>query len=419
MKQAIILGIFIGSTMITSCNNQPAKEEAHDNKEAQDNFEKGTLGYDLQFLKQHDTSLIQLKTGEASVLVSPKYQGKVFTSGASGDKGMSFGWINYKAFTAPIDPHMNAYGGENRLWLGPEGGKYSLYFKPGDSMVFDNWKTPSPIDTETWQVGSVNDHAVSLKKQMQLKNYTGHMLDLDIDRTVTVLLQEQIEQDLSVKLGDSVKYVGYSTTNKLTNTGKEEWTEKTGMPCIWILDMFNPSPSTTIVIPYKNAGNKTKIATTDYFGEIASDRIVFTGNTLFFKADGKSRGKLGIVPAHVLPFAGSYDEGNNVLTITRFTVDNTAKYLNQEWNTQKPVFSGDAMNAYNDGPLADGSQMGPFYEIESVSPAAALKPGESLMHQHDVFHFSGKKDQLSNIAQKVFGVSLEEINNVFKNKPTK
>ena len=24
---------------------------------------------------------------------------------------------------------MNAYGGENRLWLGPEGGKYSLFFK--------------------------------------------------------------------------------------------------------------------------------------------------------------------------------------------------------------------------------------------------------------------------------------------------
>ncbi len=84
------------------------------------------------------------------------------------------------------------------------------------------------------------------------------------------------------------------------------------------------------------------------------------------------KGKLGIVPESVLPVAGSYDAINNVLTITSFTVDNTAQYLNQEWNTSKPVFSGDAMNSYNDGPLADGSQMGPFYEIESVSPAAAL-----------------------------------------------
>ena len=53
-------------------------------------------------------------------------------------------------------------------------------------------------------------------------------------------------------------------------------------------------------------------------------------------------------------------------------------YLNQEWNIIKPPFSGDAVNAYNDGPLADGSQMGPFYEIETVSPAAFLKPGESI-----------------------------------------
>lgn len=393
--------------MITSCTDQPEE------KEAVKEFEKGSLGYDLQFLQKHDTSLIQLKNGEASVLVSPKYQGKVFTSGANGDAGLSFGWINYKAFTAPTDPHMNAYGGENRLWLGPEGGKFSLYFKKGDSMVFDNWKTPPPIDTEAWDVKSSGENSVSLQKPMKIENYTGATLDLLIDRTVTILSKEEIEKDLSLEVGDSIQFVGYSTSNKMTNTGKEKWTEKTGMPCIWILDMFNPAPATTIVIPYKQSGPKDKVATTNYFGEIPADRIKFTGNTLYFKADGKSRGKLGIVPAKVLPFAGSYDANSNVLTITKFTVDNSAKYLNQEWNTSKPVFSGDAMNAYNDGPLADGSQMGPFYEIESVSPAADLDAGGSIDHQHNVFHFSGSKEHLNKISQKILGVSIDEIQKAF------
>ena len=407
MKQALIT-ISLGAIMITSCNNQPASEEK------KENFDKGSLGYDLQFLQQHDTLLIQLKAGEATVLVSPKYQGKVFTSGASGKKGMSFGWINYKAFTAPPAPHMNAYGGENRLWLGPEGGKYSLFFNAGDSMVFDKWKTPAPIDTENWAIISADTKSVALQKKMQLKNYTGSILNLQIDRRVTILSEPDIKQALSIELGDSVQFVGYATSNKLTNTGNEEWTEKTGMPCIWILDMFNPSPATTIVIPYKASDNKKKVATTDYFGEISTDRIRLTVNTLYFKADGKNRGKLGIVPQSVLPFAGSYDATNNVLTITSFTVDNTAQYLNQEWNTSKPVFSGDAMNAYNDGPLADGSQMGPFYEIESVSPAAALSPGKSFLHDHNVFHFSGNKNQLNNISKKVLGVSLDEIQKVFQ-----
>jgi hypothetical protein len=72
------------------------------------------------------------------------------------------------------------------------------------------------------------------------------------------------------------------------------------------------------------------------------------------------------------------------------------------------------MNAYNDGPLNDGSQMGPFYEIESVSPSAALKPGEEMKHVHSVYHFTGSKQQLDNIARKVLGVSLEKIEQAFK-----
>ncbi|HEY8968294.1 MAG TPA: DUF6786 family protein, partial [Puia sp.] len=134
---------------------------------------------------------------------------------------------------------------------------------------------------------------------------------------------------------------------------------------------------------------------------------------LYFKADGKSRGKLGIHPAYAMPRAGSYDAQNKVLTVTMFDVDSSGRYLNQEWKTTKPAFSGDAVNAYNDGALADGSQMGPFYEIESVSPAAFLKPGESLHHQHMVFHFTGDEAALDKVSRAWLGVSLEEIKKVF------
>src|SRR3712207_2136248 len=88
-------------------------------------YPEGTFGYDLNFLQKHD-SVVVLKnaSGEGNVILSAKYQGKVFTSTANGLNGKSFGWINYKAFTAPKDPHMSAFGGENRLWLGPEGNKF-------------------------------------------------------------------------------------------------------------------------------------------------------------------------------------------------------------------------------------------------------------------------------------------------------
>jgi hypothetical protein len=41
---------------------------------------------------------------------------------------------------------------------------------------------------------------------------------------------------------------------------------------------------------------------------------------------------------------------------------------------------GDVINAYNDGPNDDGTQLGRFLELETSSPAAALKSGNSITH---------------------------------------
>lgn len=402
-------------SLLISCNNSNNKTVNSENNELiSQTYEAGTFGYDTGFLNQYD-SIVILKNDSAMVAVSPKYQAKVFTSTAGGNTGHSFGWINYEAFDGPLDPHMNAYGGENRFWLGPEGGKFSLYFEPGKEMVFENWKTPAPFDSESWNIISQSKDEVQLQKQMQLKNYAGTSLSLQANRTISILSGNEIENKTGISLPEAINAVGYRTENAIKNTGNFAWNEETGMPAIWMLDMFNPSPRTTIVIPYKDAPDmKDKIATTDYFGEIPPERVKFIDGVLYFKADGKQRGKLGLSPERAKPVAGSWDAANNILTIIMFDLSPEAKYLNQEWNTSKPVFSGDAVNAYNDGPLEDGSQLGPFYELESVSPAAFLKPGETLSHNHWVFHFTGDKDQLNEITQQTLGITLSQIESAFQ-----
>ena len=94
-------------------------------------FESGTFGYDLSFLKKHiDPVILQDSSGESRVIISPEWQGRVMTSTARGMGGSSFGWINYDLINSgELLTHMNPFGGENRLWLGPEGGQFSLYFK--------------------------------------------------------------------------------------------------------------------------------------------------------------------------------------------------------------------------------------------------------------------------------------------------
>jgi len=240
----------------------------------------GTFGYDRDFLRRHDTGLIVLGHGDVEVVVSPKYQGKVFTSTDSGISGPSFAWIHYKAFDGPLDAHMNAYGGEDRLWLGPEGGRFSLFFPPGAKMEFAYWKTAAAFDSDPWRVVAHTDSTVQLRKDMVLVNYAGTRLSIMVNRWIAVIRRSSIDSLLGIAGDTGVTVVAYNTINTLTNTGTKAWTDSTGMPCIWQLDMLNPSPNATIVIPFSStSGDISKPATTDYFGEIPADRIKIVDST--------------------------------------------------------------------------------------------------------------------------------------------
>jgi hypothetical protein len=183
--------------------------------------------------------------------------------------------------------------------------------------------------------------------------------------------------------------------------------------------MFNPSSETTIVIPFKpGPAEELGPAVNDtYFGKVPADRLVVKDGVLFFRGDGMYRSKIGISPRRVKPFAGSYDAAKKVLTVVHLSVtEGVIAYVNSMWEIQENPFGGDVVNSYNDGPPAAGAKpLGPFYELESSSPAAALNPGETLTHVHTTIHFQGKDGaDLDQIARTIFGVSIEEIEQAFK-----
>jgi len=68
------------------------------------------------------------------------------------------------------------------------------------------------------------------------------------------------------------------------------------------------------------------------------------------------------------------------------------------------------VNAYNDGPPSPGAKpLGPFYELETSSPAAALAPGQGLTHTHRTFHFEGPEADLDALARQLLGTGLDAI----------
>ncbi len=376
---------------------------------------KKTFGDDLAFLKKHtDVVILSDTSGSSQVAVLPTLQGRAMTSTAEGMDGLSFGWINRELIASgKTVEHINVYGGEDRFWLGPEGGQFSVFFKKGVQFDLEHWFTPAPIDTEPFELVSKSKSRAILKKDMQLENYSRTIFNLRVDREIRVLERSEALDALGITPAKTVKIVAFESNNTMTNTGTEAWEKETGLLSIWILGMFNPSPATTVVVPF-NVGTEDELGPTvndAYFGKVPANRLVVKDGVLFFSGDGQYRSKIGLSPQRARPIVGSYDAVNKVLTIVQYNKPQTAvDYVNSMWELQAEPYKGDVVNSYNDGPAEPGAKpLGPFYELETSSPAAALKPGGTISHIHRTYHLQGSEADLNTIAKATLRVTIAEI----------
>ena len=381
-------------------------------KQPTDSTIMGTYEYDQAFFKKNNIDFLELtgSDGYSRILVVPAWQGRVMTSTSGGGSGRSYGWINYSLIeSGKTDPQFNAYGGEERFWLGPEGGPFSIYFKQGDNQVFENWKVPAVIDTEPYEIEYNDGESIKFTCETKIENASGTVFEIGIERTVKFISRNELSYVLGVEIPSGLNVVSYQSDNIITNLGNNSWTKDGGMISIWILSMFNPSPETTVFIPYNPDGEGT-VVNDEYFGKVPADRLKIDNDVVYFKADGKYRSKIGIPPSRAMAFSGSYDPARQVLTLVWCTLpDSPRYYVNSNWGEQDDPFDGDVINSYNDGPLDDGSIMGPFYELETSSPSLELKPLQSEGHIQRVMHFEGEEADLSLLVKNLFDLELKEI----------
>jgi len=371
---------------------------------------------DVAFLKKYgDVIVLKAPTGQSRVAVMPTLQGRVMTSTAGSPSKLSYGWINRPLFEAgEISPHTNAFGGEERIWLGPEGGQYSIFFAAGSEFTRANWYTPKLIDVDTWDVAAQTEQSVLFTKEATLTNYSGSTFQIQLKREVRVLDNQAALGALGVPDDSRLTSVAYQTVNDLYNAGQEPWDRKTGLLMIWLLGRFNPSPHTTIVVPFE-AGSVEQLGPVvddDYYSKVPVDRLKVADGTVFFRGDGDHRSKIGMTAQRAKGVVGSFDASNRTLTIIKYTTGLPGDlYVNQKWEVQDlPYSDGDVVNAYNGGPSASGARtVAPFYELESSSPARELKPGERMRYIQTTSHFQGDTLALDELAKAALGVSIEQI----------
>ena len=420
MGRVRICGCLIFVTLWAAASS-PASEKEMETKNLPTNF-----GEDLAFLQKHTDARV-LRQGESAVVLVPAFQGRVMTSTATGDKGKSYGWLNYPLIrqgvlrgekaAGKLEAKIHVFGGEERFWLGPEGGQFGIYFAPGAKFDFASWKTPAPIDTEPFDVVSCTETQAVFSRSFAVTNQSGTVFDLAVERSVRLLDRKETGEFLGTPVPNALSFVAYQTSNRITNRGKKAWEPKSGLLSVWILGMYKPSPATVMAIPFRREG-EGPVVNDAYFGKISPDRLRLGEGVVFFRGDGASRGKIGIPPDRSTGFAGSYSPDLDVLTLVRCARPKKGgKYVNSMWELQKDPYAGDAINAYNDGSPAPGQPpLGPFYELETSSAGADLAPGQNLTHIQTTVHVSGSSGQLDPLALATLGTRIEDIQKAFSVK---
>ncbi len=146
-----------------------------------------TFADDLAFLEKHGKPIVLSGEGGARVALSAEYQGRVMTSGV-GEKGRSLGWINHAFIEArKTGTQFDNFGGEDRFWLGPEGGQFGLYFPPGAKFEFDAWQTPHSMQEGAWEIAAEDARKVTFARSMKVTNWSKTTFDVDVVRTVRLL----------------------------------------------------------------------------------------------------------------------------------------------------------------------------------------------------------------------------------------
>jgi hypothetical protein len=265
-------------------------------------------------------------------------------------------------------------------------------------------------------VVSKNQRQAVLARELELQNYSGRRFKMKVLREIGVIPAESLNEEIGVKLFEGIDYLGSYSLNTLTNLDETAWEKEHGLPCLWILGQFNASPKAFIMAPTRPLDDLRQSGTPpfndNYFGRVSvesPERLKMLGNTVLFRADAGREGKFGLSPQRTLGLAGSYDPGKGLLIIVKFDYHPDGElYADFTWEMDPMApYQGDVFQAYN-ALSAASRDLNAFYELESVSPCAELKPGESLQHRHATYCFAGDLQRLNPIARDLLGVDLKE-----------
>ena len=385
----------------------------------------------LKVLEETGSEPVVLKGEDKkkTVVVTPKLVGRVMCMSFDSEDGQATGFVNEKqlrkgcstsGFAARSGPEdgWNDFGGAERIWFAPEGGEYGFFFDPGVEHNMYNYRMSYPLHAVPYKVVDQpsDEKSVTFSALIQLVNYRGSKISLEVTRKITVLES----CPFAVGLGGSLDVVGFRSQTWAKNVGLTALNKHTTPLSLWTAGIFNSGKQVIVLLPCRKGpvSELGEPVIKEYFRYVSNlpmdDRTLashwwVSDGCVLIKANGKVQLKLEMQKRRSLGRLASIDLEDYTMTIVDFKLypelDYAASYF-------LPY----------DGDLLDGGAMSSFmnvgdrksretaiYELEFCSPILELQRNETFCHVSDTYQLRGDKASMASICDRFFNVDLKTL----------
>lgn len=383
------------------------------------------VGEILNLLEQTASEPVVLTGADPQkwVVVCPKLVGRVICTSFAGANGETRAFVNPAQLEKGFcyrgkgggKGEWNNFGGIERIWFTPEGGKFGFSFPPGEIQNLDNYVIPPAMQEQPYRVvgKSEDGKSVTFTAPIAMTNYQGHEVKLSIRRQITVLE----DCPFAVGLGQNVQCVGFESKTWATNAGEKVLTRDTTPLGLWTLGIYHSGPHTVVLLPCRR-GSEAELGppvTSEYFrlfqlhGMPAHQWAVKDG-CVMVKADGRLQTKLEMLRTRALGRLGSLDLDTLSMDIVDFQI-----YPELPYPASYPLpyhgdpLDGGVLSTYMNEGEPGNAERPAIHELEVCSPLLELAPGEQFCHTSRAYQLHAGEAAIEQICQRFFNTNLKEL----------
>jgi hypothetical protein len=278
---------------------------------------------------------------------------------------------------------------------------------------FENYTVQDGINSQpfkTLEVSSLGS-SVTMRSRISLRNGIGTLFQVEVTRRITVL----DACPYSLGHGDKVEFTGFQSESRLTNIGENPMTRETGVLAHWHLGQFPVDDHIIAVIPYRPGPIPDPPVREDYFkdfvigGAMPPDRYRVLPASVLFKADGRVRTKIGQNRSRAAGLLASYNLATDEMVLMDYDLYPNHEYAASYWYDLPEPYNGDCISFSAEGPDCEGGARGRCYELESMSPALFLQPGESFDWRTRTLHLIGPRLIMAGILRRHLGAEISSL----------